>query len=665
MEDIQEKQHYVSAPSTPRSLQGNEKNTNKSASTTKLFSQLPNPLATASVLSVMMVQWLQPLVVLGAKHVLEKEDIWPICEIDSCASLGPRFRKVYDPYKKLPFGISPVAVAFITTFKGEIVVVLGNCLLYVFALSLQAYVAQAVLQFLAGEENLFHVENGYVLLGFMTAASVLAASSLTYVFFVSCRTGANMRSLVMDLVYQKSLRLSCVARQQYSTGEVLTLMSVDTERVFTVMMESPWLVVGPVSFIISVVLVGFLFDFYSAAGGAIALIVISIISVQLGNTIARIQHDLLTVIDERVKVTSESLQGIRVMKFYAWEESLALRVEKIRAKEITLLRKFHRYQVVNTVMLFLTPAFLSGVTLGICVAVNDTISVIDAFTLIAMVNICRTALIQLPVAISAFSQARIAFARIDLYLSSDEYGQVQLENGAANVSVTSAAAVGSISVRDADFEWPLPSNTPGVVVVTPALDGDEISTHTLREASEIRYEMDYNSLPSSPSTLSMRASISGVGADTRDREQQSFRLEGVNLEIDPGSLVMIIGTVGAGKSSLLNALLGEMTLKRGSLDLRGDVSYVSQETWIRNLDVRDNILFGEPFDAERYETVLEASELAMDLHALPYGDRTEIGERGINLSGGQKARVAIARAMYRSNYDILLLDDPLSAVDPH
>ncbi|ETM37430.1 hypothetical protein L914_16016, partial [Phytophthora nicotianae] len=665
MEDIQEKQHYVSAPSTPRSLQGNEKNTNKSAYTTKLFSQLPNPLATASVLSVMMVQWLQPLVVLGAKHVLEKEDIWPICEIDSCASLGPRFRKVYDPYKKLPFGISPVAVAFITTFKGEIVVVLGNCLLYVFALSLQAYVAQAVLQFLAGEENLFHVENGYVLLGFMTAASVLAASSLTYVFFVSCRTGANMRSLVMDLVYQKSLRLSCVARQQYSTGEVLTLMSVDTERVFTVMMESPWLVVGPVSFIISVVLVGFLFDFYSAAGGAIALIVISIISVQLGNTIARIQHDLLTVIDERVKVTSESLQGIRVMKFYAWEESLALRVEKIRAKEITLLRKFHRYQVVNTVMLFLTPAFLSGVTLGICVAVNDTISVIDAFTLIAMVNICRTALIQLPVAISAFSQARIAFARIDLYLSSDEYGQVQLENGAANVSVTSAAAVGSISVRDADFEWPLPSNTPGVVVVTPALDGDEISTHTLREASEIRYEMDYNSLPSSPSTLSMRASISGVGADTRDREQQSFRLEGVNLEIDPGSLVMIIGTVGAGKSSLLNALLGEMTLKRGSLDLRGDVSYVSQETWIRNLDVRDNILFGEPFDAERYETVLEASELAMDLHALPYGDRTEIGERGINLSGGQKARVAIARAMYRSNYDILLLDDPLSAVDPH
>ncbi|ETO58938.1 hypothetical protein F444_02524, partial [Phytophthora nicotianae P1976] len=188
---MEEQQHYVSAPPTPLGLQDKNESTAK-PTTTKLFSQLPNPLATASILSIMVVHWLQPLVVLGAKHVLEKENIWPVCESDSCTSLGTRFLKVYKPHKKLPFVLSPVAIAFIATFKREIVVVLGNCLLYIFALSMQS-------------------------------------------------TGANMRSLVMDLVYQKSLRLSCVARQQYSTGEVLTLMSVDTERVFTVMMESPWL----------------------------------------------------------------------------------------------------------------------------------------------------------------------------------------------------------------------------------------------------------------------------------------------------------------------------------------------------------------------------------------------------------------------------------------
>ncbi|GMF19703.1 unnamed protein product [Phytophthora fragariaefolia] len=672
-----DQQHYVSAPSTPVGVQ-EDKFTDGPA---KRLSQQPNPLATASILSVMMVTWLQPMVVQGAKRVLEKEDIWPLCGVDSCASLGERFRQVYDPHAKMPFGLSPVAVAFARTFKHEIIVVIGNCIVYIFALSMQAYVVQAVLQFLSGEENLFRVSSGYWLLVIMAAASIVAVASLNYAFFVSSRTGANMRSLVMDLVYQKSLRLSCVARQEYSTGEVLTLMSVDTERVFTVMMESPWIVVGPVSFVISVVLVGFLFDVPSAAGGAVTLIIISSISVLFGNSIARIQHNLLTVIDERVKITSESLQGIRVMKFYAWEESLAHRVEKIRAKEIALLRKFHLYQVVNTVILFLTPAFLSGITLGIYVAINGTISVIDAFTLIAMVNICRTALIQLPVAIASLSHARIAFARIDMYLSSDEYGQILLEGDKAmepsyylndhrTAGPPETVPTGSISVRNADCEWPVSSNTPDVVVVTPALVGDEASTHTLIRVSDAMFELDRS--VSASFSLSTPSVSAGFGVSTRvnthvdyEQEQKSFRLEGVNLEIDPGSLVMVIGTVGAGKSSLINALLGEMTLKRGSLDVQGDIAYVSQDTWIRNLDVRDNILFGEPFDAGRYDTVLKASQLAMDLHALPNGDKTEIGERGINLSGGQKARVAIARAIYRSHYEILLMDDPLSAVDPH
>ncbi|KAG6603009.1 ATP-binding Cassette (ABC) Superfamily [Phytophthora cinnamomi] len=669
-----DQQHYVSAPSTPLGVQddnaGKFANDPTAKADTELLSQQPNPLATASILAVMMVTWLQPMVVLGAKRVLEKKDIWPICDVDSCASLGERFRREYGPHDKMPFGLSPVAVAFVRTFKREIIVTLVNCLVYIFALSMQSYVVQAVLQFLSGEENLFHVDSGYWLLAIMAVASILAVASLNYAFFVSSRTGANMRSLVMDLVYQKSLRLSCVARQEYSTGEVLTLMSVDTERVFTVMMESPWIVVGPVSFIISVVLVGFLFDVPSAAGGAVTLIIVSLVSVLLGNSIARIQHDLLTVIDERVKVTSESLQGIRVMKFYAWEESLAHRVEKIRAKEIALLRKFHLYQVVNTVMLFLTPAFLSGVTLGIYVAINGTISVVEAFTLIAMVNICRTALIQLPVAIAALSHARIAFARIDLYLQSDEYGQVLLEDGTnhdhGTAASSSTAPVGNISVREADFEWPVLSSTADIVVVTPALTGDEASTHTLREISDRMFELDRSA--STSFSLSTPSVSAGFGVNTNsdhEREQKSFRLEGVNLEIDPGSLVMIIGTVGAGKSSLINALLGEMTLKRGSFDVHGDVAYVSQDTWIRNLNVRDNILFGEPFHAKRYHSVLKASQLAMDLHALPHGDQTEIGERGINLSGGQKARVAIARAMYRPHYEILLLDDPLSAVDPH
>ncbi|KAF4150564.1 ABC transporter [Phytophthora infestans] len=128
---------------------------------------------------------------------------------------------------------------------------------------------------------------------------------------------------------------------------------------------------------------------------------------------------------------------------------------------------------------------------------------------------------------------------------------------------------------------------------------------------------------------------------------------------------MVVGRVAAGKSSLVNAILGEMPRISGVLEVEGRVACVSQDTWIRNATLRDNILFEQEYDSERYAQVLEASQLSMDLSALPNVDATEIGERGINLSGGQKAQVAIARAMYRAGTDVLILDDPLSAVDPH
>ncbi|KAE8965089.1 ABC transporter C family member 3, partial [Phytophthora rubi] len=444
-----------------------------------------------------------------------------------------------------------------------------------------------------------------------------------------------------------------------TTGEVLTLMSVDTERVFLLMIQGPWLFMGPLSFIISVVLIGILFDFYSALGAAIVLVVVMVISARQGRRIAGFQKKLLKVIDERVKVTSEALQGIRVMKFYAWEESLAQRVEKLRVKEVGLLRKFHMYQVINTVMLFLTPSFVSGVTLGIYVLIHHTISVVEAFTLVAMVNICRTALNQLPQAIAGISKAKISYARLDAFLTSDEVAAQPLlltEQGTvtptnksplladSSESYSTSTGRGYISIRDASFEWPATSQAE-VVVVTSDI-----------EENEGRGQAPTTAVPADPEA-------SPVKKTTTD--SQGFKLKGVNLEIERGSLVMIVGKVGSGKSSLLNALLGEMSRTSGVLEIGGRVSYVSQDTWIRNATLRDNILFEEPYDDERYAQVLDASQLAMDLKSLPNGDSTEIGERGINLSGGQKARVAIARAMYRSGTDVLILDDPLSAVDPH
>uniref|UniRef100_A0A665W9R8 Uncharacterized protein n=1 Tax=Echeneis naucrates TaxID=173247 RepID=A0A665W9R8_ECHNA len=129
-----------------------------------------------------------------------------------------------------------------------------------------------------------------------------------------------------------------------------------------------------------------------------------------------------------------------------------------------------------------------------------------------------------------------------------------------------------------------------------------------------------------------------------------------------GSLVGICGGVGSGKSSLLSALLGQMTLLEGNVAASGGFAYVSQQAWILNDSLKENILFGNEYDQDKYHAVLEACCLLPDLEELPFRDMTEIGERGANLSGGQRQRVSLARALF-SERPILLLDDPLSAVD--
>lgn len=614
-------QPYVSAPPTPKS-QGDH--------ASKPFREREHPLRTASLLSEVFMTWLQPLISLGAKRALEKEDIWEACPEDLCEALQARLVKVYDPVGcpeqrtsfQTPFGLPRIMFALIKTFRKELTIVLASDLVFIGGQALLSLVAEAILDFLNGRDNRFHISSGYWLVVMMTLSGLVAMLCFNYAWYVSSRVGANMRSLLMDLIYQKSLRLSSRARQQYTTGEIVTLMSVDTERVFTATLNGPWIVLAPVAFLVAVVLIAFLFDVLAAVAGAVLLVAVVFTSSRLAKQIGKAQRELLPITEQRVKVTSEALQGIRVMKFYAWTDSVAARVEKIRRVEVKKYRAFHFWQILNSTLLFLTPVFLSGVTLGVFVAQQGTLTVTKAYTLLAVVNVTRQAVNAFPLAIAALSQANVVCSRIDKYLASDELARkVESERDPASQHSASAAK-GEIIVRNGCFYWSAPSEVEVV----------QAGNHPAQQSERI---------------------------------VKSFALDNIDLEIAPGSLVMIVGTVGSGKSSLIQALLGEMNQTTGSVAVGGDVSYVGQEAWIRNSTVQSNIVFEADFDSARYSQVLEATQLMTDLDALPDRDLTEIGERGINLSGGQKARVSMARALYRPSYETLILDDPLSAVDPH
>ncbi|KAK9889603.1 hypothetical protein WA026_006976 [Henosepilachna vigintioctopunctata] len=139
-------------------------------------------------------------------------------------------------------------------------------------------------------------------------------------------------------------------------------------------------------------------------------------------------------------------------------------------------------------------------------------------------------------------------------------------------------------------------------------------------------------------------------------------LKNINLSIPKSSLNAVVGSVGSGKSTLLSSFLGETYKIKGHVNTEGTIAYVPQQAWIQNDTLRNNILFGKPFDRIKYQRVINACALKSDFDVLPGGDTTEIGEKGVNLSGGQKQRIGLARAVY-ADADIYLLDDPLSAVD--
>lgn len=189
-----------------------------------------------------------------------------------------------------------------------------------------------------------------------------------------------------------------------------------------------------------------------------------------------------------------------------------------------------------------------------------------------------------------------------------------------------------------------------------------LQTFLLSEEFEDKQQIENNNINNEKSSnLSLK--LKNFTAKWNENSTENT-LSDLNLDVQKGKLIAIIGPVGAGKSSLLQAILGELPSTDGNVNINGKLSYASQEPWVFAASVRQNILFGMEYDKYRYSNVIKACALEKDFQQFPYGDQTIVGDRGASLSGGQKARINLARAVYRKA-DIFLLDDPLSAVDTH
>ena len=486
-------------------------------------------------------------------------------------------------------------------------------------------------------------------------AALLLASNLVYAVTASHESimlavfGLKCRNKLMGALYRKTLRLSSGALQTESSGRIVTLMSNDAQKLqeFLPALHNLWgspaLVAAALWLLYSVL------SWATFIGLAVIFVLMPLTGMAAGKLFAQ-RKVLVGLADKRVSLVSEAVNGMKVIKLYAWEQPFKEAIQKVRLQETTLLWRISKLSASFGLMLFAAPVFIGVAAIGTYSLTNDNLTAARLYTALSCFNLIRFPLVFLPFMLIQFLNAKVAAGRLTAFLTAEEaelLNDNDNDQGMAGTTGDGAGgdakplAQGAIEVGGpAEFHWPQPVKKPEEDKKQGAPRGKKGA----KESKEI------------PATDAAVVEVEAAGPP--------FTLKNVSLSIQPGSLVMVIGPVGSGKSTLLAALTRFLVRDAGSVCMRGSCAYVPQTAWILNATVEKNITFGMPKDAAKYAAAIAAAQLAPDLEVLPFGDQTEIGERGVTLSGGQKQRISIARLVYAAA-DINLLDDPLSAVDAH
>uniref|UniRef100_A0A8C7K491 Canalicular multispecific organic anion transporter 2-like n=1 Tax=Oncorhynchus kisutch TaxID=8019 RepID=A0A8C7K491_ONCKI len=586
----------------------------------------PCPQSTAGFLSTMTFWWFTSMAIKGYKNPLEAKDLWSLNKRDSSEEVVPKLLKEWDLeqikirstqalYSKPPPAgesnhvggeNSPEEVEVLLSkkrtpkkpsFLRSLIKAFGPYFLIGSAFKLLqdliTFVNPQLLSLLISFTKQKEAPTwwGYALAFLMFFTAFLQTLILHQHFQYCFVTGMRLRTAIIGAIYRKSLIITNAAKRTSTVGEIVNLMSVDAQRFMDLTTFLNMLWSAPLQIILALY-----FLWQNLGPSVLAGVAVMILLIPLNAAIAvrtrAYQVEQMHYKDARIKLMNEILNGIKVLKLYAWENSFKEKVLEIRQKELNVLRKTAYLGALSTMAWTSAPFLVALMTFAVYVTVdkNNILDAEKAFVSLSLFNILRFPLNMLPQVISSVVQASVSLKRIQDFLSHEE---LDPESTVAFSISNNGGGVFSVTVVNGKFTW---------------------------------------------------------------AKQDPPALHNINLMVPQSSLLAVVGHVGCGKSSLVSALLGEMEKLEGQISIRGSVAYVPQQAWIQNATLRDNILFGKAYNEQKYRSCLEACALTPDLEVLPGGDLTEIGEKGINLSGGQRQRVSLARALYNEADVYLLDD---------
>ncbi|RYO69801.1 Oligomycin resistance ATP-dependent permease [Alternaria arborescens] len=653
-----------------------------------------SPEYTAGFFSRLSWQWMQPLMRVGYKRPLEKNDIWTVNPDRSAEVLANKLEAAFKR-RRAEGKERPLLGAMFETFKWEFIIG-GTCQLsasviqavapfvlrYLINFAVRAYVAER------SDAPAPDIGEGIGLVIGITAMQFLQSLATNHFMYRGMMIGGEARGVLIALIFNKAMKLSGRAKaggeavleapppdikpgseaevkwykkilkkkerkqqspktaagvagdgEGWGNGRIVNLMSTDTYRIDQASGFFHMIWTAPIGILITTALLLVNLTYSALPGLGLILIAMPLLG-RAVKTLFRRRVAINKITDQRVSLTQEILQGVRFVKYFGWETSFLERIQTIRQKEI------HGIQILLTIRNAVLsvgmsmPVFASMISFITYSQVNSNLNPAPIFSSLALFNSMRIPLNFLPLVIGQVIDANASVKRIQEFLLAEEAE----ESGKWDYDAKDA-----VTLKGANFTWER----------HPTQDAEEGAggppgkkpTKQEKKETKANAKLAQNSGETTPS-------------DAIAVEEKPFEIKGLNLNIGRNELVAIIGGVGSGKSSLLAALAGDMRKTSGEVIFGASRAFCPQYAWIQNATVRENIIFGKEFNRKWYDQVVDACALRPDLNMLPHNDATEIGERGITVSGGQKQRMNIARAIY-FNADIILMDDPLSAVDAH
>ncbi|KAJ3171903.1 hypothetical protein HK101_011203 [Irineochytrium annulatum] len=485
---------------------------------------------------------------------------------------------------------------------------------------------------------------GYSLCVCLFVAQMMVAFGWNCSQYIQRNVAMSVKASVISVLFRKSLTISTRARAVYNNGRTLNLMASDAsnlESFYTYLYD---IVLLPAE----VIALSILLIVYTGPAGVagLAFMVVSVAVQMLATSnVLKYERDALQATDERVNLTSEVLGGIRVIKYFAWEPFFSDRINKLRDRELGHIRVLRYIMSSFLGVLNILPTSVALITFVVYWGLGNSLSSATVFTTISIISALRMPISLVPQVAQRFWSSLVSIERVARFLAvgdTDSPPDVHARDDPAFVA-------DDIVVDNATFAWEV-----GTAEEFDIGDADEIMTKALPKAA---------SIDTVGGDASMAVDLTAA-SNLEDEGGQIMHLKDIDFKATRGTLTVVVGKVGAGKSSILHAIIGDMKRIKGKVSVFGSIAFASQTPWLQNATLRANVLFGQPYDPARYAAVIRACALERDLTLLSHGDASEIGEKGVTLSGGQAARVNLARAVYTRS-DILLLDDPLSAVDAH